>query len=239
VRSRAPVEASGAREPSGYTARVWPLLAWLALLVWIVPLRGAGAEGAPPLLDLSGEWYVIVHYRDGRGPEAEGVHFRDFAWSIEQGERELLVRSYPYVVFDDELEEVRKAYMRAAESWDPDPATLARLRRELTVSPRAATRERLVGSREAGFRSPPSTAGAGANTLTFTRDWSVSFDPGRVRVQIDDALGGSAGLEEMRETALYEIRDRIDPGELRGVYREGALEGTFRMLRSRERRVVD
>jgi hypothetical protein len=215
-----------------------------ASALFLISLAGApGASaatqgGEAPLLDLSGEWYVLVHYRDTREGLGEAERFRDFAWSIEQRDAELLWRVYPFVAFGDELEEIRKAHMRAEERWEPDPATLARLREELPVSPRAATRERLVGSREAGFRSPASPAPA-ANTVTFVRDWSVRFEPRAVRVEIHDALGGSLALEEMRETTLFEIQEKIGPGELRGVYREGTLRGTFLMLRARARRVVD
>ncbi len=213
-----------------------------ALLVglWLLlaPLGVPAGPQEPPLLDLSGEWYVLLHYRDGNSPDPDGVRFRDFGWSIQQGEGEIVFRTYPYVVFEEELEQLRKGYMRAAERWDPDPATMARLREELPVSPRAATSERLLGSRAVGFRSPSSGPG-GVNTLTFTRDWRVRFEPGVVRVEIEDALGGHQGFEEMHETTVYEIQERTGPGELRGVYREGKREGTFRMLRARARRLVD
>lgn len=215
------------------------VLTLLALVVLALCARSTvAADAGPPVLDLSGDWYVLTYYRDLRDEDTLTERFKDFAWSIEQRDDEMRWRVYPYVVFGDALEEVRKAHMRAAERWEPDLGTLAGLRQELRVSPRAAQSERLVGSRAEGFRSLE-TGASGPNTLTFARDWSVRFEPGVVRVEIQDRLGGHLGFDDMSETTRYEIQEQVGPGELRGAYREGAVQGTFRMLRARARRVVD
>jgi hypothetical protein len=189
-------------------------------------------------LDLSGEWYVLIHYKDKRSEDESLTKFKDFAWSVQQTEDRLVWVKYPYVLFDEELELVRRHAMTEHLPWEPDEVGWKSIREAIEVSSRAMTRKRLSGSVEEGFKSLSSLSAGGMNTLTFSRNWDVSFGESKVRIEIVDALSGTEGLAGMEEASVFEIQEQVASDELRGRWREETRHGTFRMVRTRERRVV-
>lgn len=189
-------------------------------------------------LDLSGAWYVLIHYRDDRSQDASIARFKDFAWSIRQAPTQLVWESYPFVLFDDDTELLRRHAMTEHLAWEPNKKLRARIRESIQVSPRGMTKKRLRGSFEQGFKSEAPSGAGGLNTLTFSRHWNVSFEKPRVRIEIVDSLSGTQGLEGMEESTVFEINERVGSDELRGRWREAHKQGSFRMLRARERRVV-
>ncbi len=188
-------------------------------------------------LDLSGEWYVLIHYKDQRSEDESITKFKDFAWSIRQTPGLLVWESYPYVLFSDELELIRRHAMIEHLPWEPDESVWKQIRDTLDVSARAVTRKRLRGSVPEGFKSKPPRAG-GLGTLTFSRDWDASFSEAEIRIQVIDSLSGTQGLAGMEEATVFEIREQVAPDELRGRWQEGSRRGTLRMVRARQRRVV-
>jgi hypothetical protein len=216
-------------------------LALIAALAWIS--SPAGAQDAAPgasltEADLSGNWYVLVHYKDARSEDKSITKFKDFAWSVEQTANTLTWENYPYVVFSDAVELLRRHAMREHEPWEPDESTWELVKTSLDVSSRAQTRKRLKGSVEKGFKSLPPLGTGGFNTMTFTRNWVVDFKPQAINITIIDSLGSTGALEGMEDSILYEITERVGPGEFRGTYAETNKSGTFRMVRSAERKVV-
>ena len=123
--------------------------------------------------------------------------------------------------------------------WEPNARTMKALRSRLVVRSRAVRRKRLTGSVEVGFRSAPPLAAGGLHTLSFERSWKLLFGPERIRIEIVDSLSGTESLAGMEEATVYEIRERVSADELRGEWREGPKRGTFRMIRSRERKLVN
>ena len=208
-----------------------------SMAVALLLLAGGARADDLRRIDLSGEWYVLLHYSDSRSRDAGLTKFKDFAWSIEQGEAKIAWKTNPYVIFDEGTEVTRRHKMRAHEPWQPEGMVLGLLRDHMDVSSRAETSKRLRGTSEQGFRSLPAIGGGGARTLTFSRDWTVTFAQDRVAIRVVDSLGGSDLLGEMEEATLYEITE-VSPGELHGSYAEGMKSGTLRMIRSKERRVV-
>ena len=215
----------------------------LALLV-LEPVPGFADEHGDATtadlneLDLSGAWYVLIHYRDDRSQDASIARFKDFAWSIRQAPTQLVWESYPFVLFDDDTELLRRHAMTEHLAWEPNKKLRARIRESIQVSPRGMTKKRLRGSFEQGFKSEAPSGAGGLNTLTFSRHWNVSFEKPRVRIEIVDSLSGTQGLEGMEESTVFEINERVGSDELRGRWREAHKQGSFRMLRARERRVV-
>ena len=84
----------------------------LPLALWAALAAPARADDLSKL-DLTGEWYVLVHYKDARSEDKSITDFKDFGWSIEQSADKLSVEEYPYVLFDEGTEEVRRVAMRA------------------------------------------------------------------------------------------------------------------------------
>jgi len=197
----------------------------------------AGAEDLSKL-DLTGEWYVLVHYKDASTEDKSITHFKDYGWSIKQDPKSMNVEEFPYVVFDEGTEEIRKVAMRGTTAWKPEGAVLDALKEHMDVSSRAARKKSLTGDLASGMKS--AAAGpAKSGTMDFSRDWQVAWAPAGVKITITDSLGGgNAALGEMEEASVYEIKEHPSPDELTGTWSEGDKSGTLRMIRAKERRVV-
>jgi hypothetical protein len=190
-------------------------------------------------LDLTGEWYMLIHYKDAKSEDKSLTKFKDFAWSIRQSPTKLEIDEYPYVLFDEGTEEIRRADMRGHKPWQPEGLVLDQLLLHVDVSTRAMRSKELEGSTEAGMKSLAPADASGAGTMSFVRNWDVSWSPALVRITIVDSLsGGSAMLGGMEEAAIFEIKERPSPGELRGTWSEGDKSGSLRMIRAKERRVL-
>jgi hypothetical protein len=188
--------------------------------------------------DLNGSWYVLIHYTDAGAENKDAKRFKDFAWTIEQTANTITWEYYPFVFFGEDAELVRRQAMKDATPWEPSASEWAGVRVALDVSSRAMQRKRMTGSPAEGFKSLAPLGSGGLNTMSFSRNWDVTFKPDRVSIVIVDALSGSGGLEGMEEAITYEITERVAPDEYRGTYAEGDKRGTLRMVRSAERRVV-
>ena len=190
-------------------------------------------------LDLTGDWYVLVHYKDDRSEDESIVKFKDFAWSIEQTANTLTWEEYPYVLFRAELELQRRHAMINHIAWAPDDAVVLKLREKgVDVSSRAMKRKRMKGSVGQGFESLAPLVSGGLNTMTFSRTWKVEFEEERIRIEIIDALSGGAGLGSMEGATVLQILERAGPNELRGKYDEETRHGTIRLIRAAKRNVI-
>src|SRR5258706_2051805 len=211
----------------------------LLLLATLVFLGGRPARAEDlSKLDLTGEWYVLIHYKDARSEDKSLTNFKDFAWSIQQEPNKLSVEEFPYVLFDEGTEEVRRAAMRGHTPWQPEGIVLDHLREHVDVSSRAARKKELTGDFASGMKSG-AAGGVKTGTMSFTRNWDVTWAPAAVRIKIVDSLGGgSAMLGDMEEASSYEISARPAPDELTGTWSEGEKSGSLRMIRAKERRAV-
>ncbi len=213
-----------------------PGLLCLALALLASPLRAADADFAQA--DLNGAWYVLIHYTDARAENKDAKRFKDFAWTIEQTANTITWEYYPFVFFGEDSEQVRRHAMKQATAWEPSASDWAAVRSAVDVSSRALQRKRMTGSTSQGFKSLAPLGSGGLNTLSFSRNWDVSFKPDRISIVILDSLSGSGGLEGMEEAISYDINERVSADEYRGTYAEGEKRGTLRMVKSAERRVV-
>jgi hypothetical protein len=218
-------------------------LSALAVALQLVISPALGEETEPPStgklseIDLSGVWYVLIHYKDDDSVDKSITKFKDLVWSIEQTPNTMTWEEYPYVFFSDDAELYRRHAMQKHLPWEPTESNLARLRESVKVSSRAVKRKRLTGSVAEGYSSLPPLETGGFNTMTFTQNWRVRFGDERVAIEIVDSLGG-VGFESMEGATVYEINEQSSPGELRGRFSRDTLHGTFRMVRSKERKVV-
>jgi hypothetical protein len=208
-------------------------------LLWVTAWLAAEARAADlSKLDLSGEWYVLIHYKDASSEDKSLTQFKDFAWSIAQTADKLSVDEYPYVLFDAGSEEVRRVAMRAHTPWQPEGLVLDELRNHVDVSTRAMRKKELTGDVAKGMKSAEAKA-SGKGTMSFSRNWDVTWSPSKVRIHIVDSLsGGNALLGEMEEAAIFEITDQPSNDELVGTWSEGEKSGSLRLIRAKERRVV-
>lgn len=205
----------------------------LAVLFAAVPARAADLSK----LDLSGDWYVQILYKDSRSEDKTLVHLKDMAWSIQQEAGKMTVAEYPYVIFDEGSEELRRAAMRGHKAWQPEGLVLDTLKEHVDVSERAKRSKTLTGDVASGMKSAGGAKTEG-KTVDFSRNWDVTWAPAKVQIQIVDSLGGNAMLGDMSEASVYLITEQPAPGELTGTWSEGEKSGSLRMIRAKERRVV-
>jgi hypothetical protein len=213
------------------------LAAAVTLLVATSSATQARAEDFSKL-DLSGEWYMLVHYKDGSSEDKSITNWKDYGWSIQQDAKGLTVEEFPYVFFDEGTEEVRRAAMRGHNPWQPEGPILDGLREHLDVASRASRKKSLSGDFASGMKSEAGGA-AKSGTMGYTHNWQITWAPASVQIKVTDSLGGgSPMLGDMEEASIYTIQARPSPDELTGTWTEGDKSGTLRMIRSKERRVV-
>lgn len=215
--------------------------------IGLIVLTGCALLAAPRLaraedlsnLDLSGDWYVLIHYKDASSEDKSITKFKDFAWSIRQQPEALEIDEYPYVLFDEGTEEIRRADMTGHKPWQPEGLVLDALQQHVDVSTRAMRSKKLEGSTKAGMKSVAPAGSSGGATMNFARNWDMTWSPAVVRISIVDSLsGGSAILGGMEEASVFEIKERPSPDELRGTWSEDDRSGSLRMIRAKERRVL-
>ena len=211
------------------------LLAGCAWLAGATIARGADLSD----LSLAGEWYVLIHYKDARSEDKSITKFKDFAWSIRQEPTKLEIDEYPYVIFDEGSEEIRRAAMRGHKPWEPEGMVLDALRQHVDVSSRAMRSKQLEGSTKTGMKSPEPAASTGAATMSFVRNWDVTWSPAVVKISIVDSLvgrergarrhGGGRGLRDQGAAVARRAARHLERGD---------RSGSLRMIRSKERRVL-
>ncbi len=218
------------------------LVVALAAAAILAPSAAAAADPvADPAVDLSqvdltGHWYILIHYKDDRSEDKSITKFKDTVWSIEQQGEKIKITSYPYVFFGEGDELVRRASMMEHIAWMPDERVWAEVREFVRVSERGAKVKTLRGSRETSFESNPSGGGFGMNTLTFSQNWKLTMAPELIKMEITDSLSGTGGLAGMDETIVYQFLERVAADEFRGRYDDPTRHGKLWAVRSKERR---
>ena len=211
----------------------------LLACLFVVGRAAPAAAADLAKLDLSGDWYVLILYKDARSEDKSLVHIKDMAWSVQQEPGKMTVTEFPYVVFDEGSEEIRKAAMRKHESWQPEGLVLDTLKEHVDVSERAKRSKTLTGDFASGMKSESGGGKGGGKTVDFSRNWDVTWAPAKVQIQIVDSLGGgNSMLGDMSEASVFQITEQPAAGELTGTWTEGEKSGSLRMIRAKEHRVV-
>ncbi len=205
-------------------------LAWLVLLA-ALPFSAAPAAGA---VDLTGTWYVLVHYTDDASGKPDAMRWEDRIWVFEHSGGNLTWTDYPIVVFGDEsgrFERSRRGMSRVVGAWEPSPEQLAQIKSGLEVNTRGSKVKTLAGSDAKGWKSVQSGQPQNANTITYVEDWGVR-DLAEKPVFLRSETLGAAGMDSLEGGTRYETQSVAD-GELRGRFeRDGSRHGTFRLLRA-------
>lgn len=215
-----------------------PFAVLLALCLAAPASVSAQEESDLTTLDLSGAWYVLVHYKDQRSEDKGIVKFNDFALSLEQTANTITLEQYPIVLFDEDTEIVRRQAMRNHTPWAPDDAQVAQLHQSVGVATKDVKRKRLKGSVAQGFESLAPLTSGGLHTMSFTQNWGISFGTQAIKIVVTDSLSGGGGLGGMEDARVYSIREKVSDDELRGTFSEPNKHGTLRMIRGAEIKIV-
>ena len=84
------------RSPRGLAALV---VAWVLTAASAASPEAEGDTAGNDLagVALSGDWYVLIHYKDDDSVDKSITKFRDLVWSIEQTSNTMTWEEYPYV----------------------------------------------------------------------------------------------------------------------------------------------
>jgi hypothetical protein len=206
-----------------------------ALRALCVLLMAAAASRAEAV-DLSGTWYVLVHYKDDATAKPEVMHWEDRVWVFQQEGGDLVWKDYPIVVFHDDegrFERSRRGYSRVVAPWEPSAGQLEQIRSGLEVNTRGAKTKTLAGSDTTGWHSKAKAQPQSAGYITYSESWSVEDPGGKPVFGRQDVLGASSmeALEGGMRFTTQSVSE--NGGELRGTYeRDGTRHGTFRMMRA-------
>lgn len=197
---------------------------------------GVGVGAAPAAaLDLTGTWYVLVHYKDTATNNPDFERWQDRVWVFEPSGSRLKWIEYPIVVFDDEsgrFERTGSQYARVMHFWEPSARQQEQIRSGLSINPRGSKTKTLRGSAAEGWHSRGPIAAYSASTLTYTETWSAEDLDGLPVFRFEDSLGGGR-TDTLDGVTEYRTTEVLPSGELRGTYnRDGTRPGTFRMMRS-------
>lgn len=192
------------------------------------------ASSGASAVDLSGTWYVLVHYTDDASGKPDAMRWEDRIWVFERSGDGLSWTDYPIVVFADEsgrFERSRRGMSRVVGAWEPSPEQLSQIRSGLEVNTRGSKVKTLAGSDAQGWKSVASATPQSANTLTYVESWGVRDVTGNPVFLRSETLGG-AGIDSLEGGTRYETQS-VGDAELRGRFdRDGSRRGTFRMLRA-------
>jgi hypothetical protein len=201
-----------------------------AVLSWA---HASNAEG----VDLSGTWYVLVHYRDAASAHPDRERWEDRIWVFARESADLSWSEHPIVIFEDETGRFERASSgqsaRTLRFWQPNPAQRADIADGLQVASRGARQKTLRGSDAEGWASKPARSTGSASALTYSEIWRVEFASELPVFERSDFMTGalSESLEGRTRYATESVRE--GGALLVGSYeRDGTRRGTFRMMRS-------
>jgi murein DD-endopeptidase MepM/ murein hydrolase activator NlpD len=205
----------------------------IALLASWIAASAAAAES----VDLTGTWYVLVHYKDSSAGNADQERWDDRVWVFANEGRKLRWTEYPIVVFGDETGRFERRetgqYARILHFWEPNEQQLANIRDGLKVNTRGSKTKTLRGSDAQGWTSEQRSTAGSASVVTYTEVWAIEGLPAQPVFTRRDMMGGgrTSSLEGLARYATTEVRD--GGSVLVGTFeRDESRRGTFTMMRS-------
>jgi len=192
-------------------------------------------KGAP--LDVSGTWFVLIHYRDIATANPDATRWADRVWTFEKDGRELAWTEYPIVVFEDTTGrfESRQGNARARTliGWEPTETQLETINGGPRVNKRGAKIKELKGSDKRGWESGGRMAARSAFSVGYREDVSVQSLDALPVFKRSDVMGTAATAKQEGMT-VYEVTDVLEDGQiLVGRYqRDESQAGVFRMWRT-------
>lgn len=211
----------------------WRRLAGAALAASLSLL----AVGPSRALDLTGTWYVLVHYQDSQSADPEAWRWEDRVWRFRSDRDRLEWTEFAIVVLQDESGRFERLggsrAARVVAAWEPSPTQLADIQDGLEVNSTRGVKTKTLRAADGGWSSGESALGEGASVLTYSETWKIEDAAGSPVFIREDALGG-ASAETMDGRTEYRTEElAADGSELSGRFeRDGTRTGRFRLIRS-------
>jgi hypothetical protein len=203
--------------------------ALLALLVWL-------AAAPASAVDLTGTWYVLVHFTDETTGKPDQMRWEDRLWIFEPKGAQLQWTEYPIVVFTDESGRFERLgsnrQSRVLGAWEPNPAQLAEIQGGLQYNTRGGKQKSLEGSSSTGWSSGTARRSQSASVISYSETWTIDSPSGLPVFTREDVMGSSD--DDVAEgRTIYKSEAVEGDAVLKGSFeRDGTRRGTFKMVRS-------
>jgi hypothetical protein len=213
----------------------------LGLAAVLLSLALAGPAEAE--VDVTGSWFVLMHYRDSQTANPDSDRWEDKVWKIEKKGSRLQWTEYPIVVFNDGSGRFgrvgRNPRARLLRKWEPNDGQMAEIKDGVQVNSRGSKTKSLRGSPKRGFKSTNASRSTSALTVGYQETWSID-DPTTLPVFTrDDALGTESALATKGDSVVsgrtrYKTLEVLEGGDLLvGTYtRDENKKGTFQLIRA-------
>jgi len=205
--------------------------ACLALCALLAPVRALA-------LDLTGTWYLLIHYTDDTAHDPKQPRWDERLWTFAPKGAQLEWNERTIIVFSDERGRFENLggnrASRVVGAWEPSPGQLAQIDGGLEYNTRGEKKKLLRGSASQGWTSGGGSgaSAAGANVLSYVETWSIDDPSGLPVFTRDDSLGGGSH-ESLDGRTQYTAKSVDENGVIHGSFeRDGTRHGTFRMYPS-------
>lgn len=198
---------------------------------------GTGAATAQEAIDVTGTWFVLIHYSDPESAHPEATRWKDLVWVFARKGTRLEWTEYSIVVFEDptgRFEAIAgNPRSRVLKGWKPTLAQLETLEKGPRVNPRGSRVKTLSGSDARGWRSSGRRPQMSASVMGYHETLSIEELAGLPVFKRSDSVGRGHS-EQAGGTTRYQVTEvRLDGSRLVGLYdRDGRLEGRFEMRRT-------
>jgi len=210
---------------------------WLALSLALAPAPVLAA------VDLTGTWFVLIHYRDSMTANPDSDRWEDKVWKIEKKGSRLQWTEFPIVHFNDGSGRFgrvgRNPRARMLHKWEPNEAQMEEILAGPQVNSRGSKVKSLRGSPKRGYKSSSASRSMSALTVGYQETWSIDEPASLPVFTRDDALGTESALATDSDSvvsgrtryATLEISE--DGNVLTGTYgRDENKRGTFKLIRA-------
>ena len=200
----------------------------LLALLWLAP----AASRAEEALDLTGTWYVLIHYQDPETANPEAMRWKDLVWVFTRKGNRLEWTEFPLVVFEDQTGRFENR-QRILGAWRPNPEQLETIQNGPRVNERGSRAKTLRGSDAQGWSSSRRAPRRSANVMSYEETVEIKNLGTLPLFERSDQVG-SGVISEDGGATRYQVME-IKPGQRRmvGQYeRDGRLKGTFELRRT-------
>ena len=194
-------------------------------------------------VDLTGTWFVLIHYRDSMTANPDSDRWEDKVWRIEKKGSRLQWTEFPIVHFNDGSGRFgrvgRNPRARMLHKWEPNEAQMEEILAGPQVNSRGSKVKSLRGSPKRGYKSSNQSRTMSALTVGYQETWSIDEPAALPVFTRDDALGTESALATKSDSvvsgrtryATLEISE--DGNVLTGTYgRDENKRGTFQLIRA-------
>lgn len=207
----------------------------VALLAAACLAASSGTAEEP--LDLSGTWFVLIHYTDPESAHPDAQRWKDLVWVFARKGSRLEWSEYSIVIFEDQTGRFESISgnprSRVLEAWKPTLSQLEDLEKGPRVNPRGARIKTLSGSDARGWKSSRRRTQTSASVMGYHENLSIKDLDSLPVFERSDAVGNSRASKD-GGTTLYEVSEiKLDGRRMVGRYeRDGRQEGRFEMRRT-------